>query len=795
MIHALQLIWATLLIVAVWWVPGAVLGVAAGLPRRSLPVTAPVIGVGFLALCVRWFPRFAIPWTLWSAALATLLAAAALLLARHAWAARRHGATRRAELDPAEVDHDEVGRAEVTPAEVTHKDGAANMPREVAADVHAEAGATTHRPAPGSRVVATRSGIRDHVRTTLRAAVRPPSRATLRDLAWYAAALAPAAIVGGSTWRQGTLNLQAINQDWDIAWHANMVRLVADSHLSAASIAKPFEYYTLAPADIPISPYPIAMHAILALVWPLTTINLPQFLNTYLLVMICLQLPISTMALTRTLTDRRVAVALAGAVSSWLVAFPYDLLWRGPLIPLFAALLFVGPVVWLVVHGVAPQLATAPERRAQRFARFRPVLDSVRYLGAAALGAVAIVSVQPAGALVVAVVLLPWYLLRLLPSGRPALRGTVLLAGLGVVAGALSWPVLRAFQGATGTAGTGINWAPDFGSLSEAFAHVLQLTHSKYSPTLLAILVVIGALTLLRASRLWYLPPLVGLAVLSAYTMGSTDRWVLDYSNLFYDDQFRIFGIYIMLALPLIGLACDALVDLVWRATQAARPALASTPRVERLSTRSVRWQPVAAATMAVVVTIAGLAGVAPMISAVTRLGYLYSLTGYTVSAGERDIMEGVADEVPKDGMILNDWCDGSVWLYALGGRMPMLRHFNQRPDADQALLLDHFAQLATRSDVRAAAARLGITHVYVGRGFVRNTDKRVAGLAALDDLPFLTKVSGNADAQLYRIDWDRVPGGQPARPPAGVQWERQPGVPGLWGVTPPSFVPADRVC
>ncbi|XAZ30383.1 DUF6541 family protein [Paenarthrobacter ureafaciens] len=171
------------------------------------------------------------------------------------------------------------------------------------------------------------------------------SGSTTSPGAWWIllAGLVAGGTVAAGSWTVGTEGLLGINQDWDIPWHANMIRLISVNHEWDPGIAGNFAYYDTSIPEAPIRSYPIAFHALLSLVWPFTGVSLPVFLNVFVLVMMAVQLPLSTMALTMVLTRRPIAVAAAGAVSGWFTVYPYDLLWRGPLIPFFAGMVLVGP--------------------------------------------------------------------------------------------------------------------------------------------------------------------------------------------------------------------------------------------------------------------------------------------------------------------------------------------------------------------------------------------------------------------------------------------------------------------
>ena len=605
-----------------------------------------------------------------------------------------------------------------------------------------------------------------------------PDEAGRPRLRWgtLLAGLVPGAVVGGYTWLVGTSGLRTINQDWDIPWHANMVRLIAESHQWDPHIAGHFAYYDTVLANAPVRSYPIALHALLALVWPSSGLAIPTFLNVFVLVLVTIQLPLSTMALAAVVTRRPVAVATAGALSTWLTLYPWDLLWRGPLIPYFAGMLAVGPFVLLA--------ALASGRR------------QWSVLPAIGLAAVAMIAVHPSLAFVAAPLLGSWLLAELVSKRQAALPSAAYLFAAAAVAAVLGLPVIREMIQEAGRVAT-VSWAPD-SSPAGALRNLLLLAHTQ-SPLVYAAPVLIGLAVvrlLLRPRTIWYLVPVAVYAALAGYTMASTGKPTL-FTAPFYDDQWRIVAAYVMLVVPLLGLGADV------AATALAR---AGTMLLQHRRVRSGSWwspsagrpagpRATVAAGVAVVLAVAAIS--LPEVGESTaRLRWTNKVSGGTLSAGSTALMSTISRWVPPSQTVLADPCQGSVWMYALGDRMPMIRHFEILPTERQELLLDHFRDLATDPAVRSAAAELGIGWVFVSNGRIRVADHPRPGLSRLSGLPFLTVVAKDADATLYRLDWSRVPGGTRQVTAAASRRVTEPGVPGTWQSTEPSpLAPGGKIC
>ncbi len=588
------------------------------------------------------------------------------------------------------------------------------------------------------------------------------------------AAVVLAGVVGGYTWLHGTAALQSINQDWDIPWHANMLRLIADSQQWSPHIAGNFAYYDTTIATAPIRSYPIAFHAILALVWPASGLTIPGFINLFTMVLVAIQLPLSTMALTAVLVKKPLAVAAAGAASTWLTVYPYDLLWRGPLIPFFAGTLMVGPFVLLATHYAQNR-------------RWHGVL-------AVGLAAVSVIAVHPSLAFVAAPVMLCWLASRFVHFRRRALGMTLFLLAAGGLGAILAVPIIREMlQEASRVAR--MTWPPDT-TPQGAIRNAIFLSHADsqpvYAATVLIAIAVVGLL--LRRRGRWYFLPVIGFGVLSIFTMGTNAKGVIRLAAApFYDDQWRIVAVYILLLIPLIGAGVYFLAFgayRLWRVAASRRAGAAEPGRrhAGNILAGNRALLPTTALGL-VILLVAGSVSSANIKTSYARLAWTNKVTGSTLNSGEINLMTHISRWVPENATVLNDACDGSVWMYALGGRMPMIRHFEVIPTQRQQLLLTSLPKLPTDPAVRAAAAELGIDWVFVGEGRIRAGDKPKPGLVNLGHLPFLQLVAREGNASLYKIDWAKLPGGAAQVAADAHDRVSEPGVPGIWKMTDPSTV------
>ncbi len=92
------------------------------------------------------------------------------------------------------------------------------------------------------------------------------------------------------------------------------------------------------------------------------------------------------------------------------------------------------------------------------------------------------------------------------------------------------------------------------------------------------------------------------------------------------------------------------------------------------------------------------------------------------MSAHEAEAMRVLGTLVPPGQRVLNDRGDGSAWMYAIAGVLPVAGHYNASQIGPDARLLSGSGstEYATDPEVRAAVDRIGAQYVMLDRGFVR---------------------------------------------------------------------------
>jgi len=394
-------------------------------------------------------------------------------------------------------------------------------------------------------------------------------------------------------------------------------------------------------------------------------------------------------------------------------AFPYDLVWRGPLLPYVTGVALV-PAFLLLVSALVRD----------------PGTGTVVLVG---LGGAALFGLQPATALFAAVFALlmlaqRWLGARRVPWGE--LRALSLAGALVLL---LSAPAIVGSVRA-GAGGGSVDWATE-GTGWQVVGRLLLLGHEGSGPQVwLAVLVAAGVVGLRTARPLWWWAAGTAVAVLLFVLAAASDEALAAaLTRPWWNDAWRLLGVAALGMAPLAAHGAWELARLLARRT--ARPAA------------------VAAVLAGVVVLTGGL--------------YTPGNTGRVASAYQSDrhldadevaAMAWLGRRVPPGEVVMNDPRDGSPFMAALEGIRPVFGH--QVPKATYATLgptrrtlLDRFHCLDSDPDVRSAIEQLGIRYVFLGSGYVRPHAHRAQGLVGLSDSPSLDLVYAHGGVRIYRID------------------------------------------
>ncbi len=538
-----------------------------------------------------------------------------------------------------------------------------------------------------------------------------------------AAALGGIVILGGSVIWAGVGHLSAIPQDWDAAFHANGIRWIADTGDSSLVGMAKVNWYD----DGVEVFYPNAYHLVAAVVFRITGADIPTILNAHTVLLPGMG-ALTIVALVHRFGGRAVLAVAAAGCSIAVTSF-YDMLWRGPLLPFVTGAVLMPLAAVLLVDVLDAQ----GRRRIGRGLLF----------GLALLGMIAL---NPATLFTAAVFVMPAMVQRWAGRPRLLLREPLIVLAAGAGAAVLALPqVLGSLGSASGE--PVYDWPAEM-TQSEAMGELLVLAHDGLHPQWwLALVVAIGLAAFPRLGSLrWTFAAGAAFGTMFVLSASSDELWVNTVTRPWWNDQWRLIGLCVV---PFALLAGHGLAELQSRVATGIRAfatkAGAGPPDLTRNATSIV-------ATGLVLTLFLVASGDLYLSRNVARMR-LAAPDGPVVTSLEVDAMRVLATMVPPGQRVMNDRGDGSAWMYAIGGVLPVAGHFNfSRVGTDADLLTAHFNRYPQDRTVRAAVARLDISYVMVGRGFVRTDWRRAPGLLGLEDAPWLQAVYRNRDAVIYRI-------------------------------------------
>lgn len=564
----------------------------------------------------------------------------------------------------------------------------------------------------------------------VRHAERPPAAPWSR---WANYAVAVCLVVGASVSLTTTLvgvgRMNAIPRGWDAGFHANGIRWILDTGDGGLTAMSKVNWY----GPVPEVSYPNAYHLVCAVVQKLSGGDIAAVLNAVTAITPGL-MGLGLIALVNRFGGR--AVLAGGAALLVAAAGPLvDMLWYG-LLPFALGVAMIPTAVILPVDVVEASCWRARMRAGLLLA----------------LAAASLLCVHP-GVLISAIlfagpaVVASWWRQR---TGAGV--GVLSLVAAGATAALLtSGQIVGSLSSA---AGPSVDW-PATLSQSEAIGQVLLFQHRAQFPQLwLAVALLLGLVGFRHLGKLRWAGfstlIFVGLFVVAA---SYDTTWSLAATRPWWNDQVRLIGIAVI-GLVLIG--AHGLAEVHRIALVAVRQAHRTTRRIgiAHLPSRAVA---------------AGL-GALLMMFFITASNGLYlarneakmrnsigegpdSNQGPTVTALEQRGYAVLHDLVPPGEKVMNDRRDGSLWMYALEGVRPVFGHFDAtNVSQDQVMLAFYLNQYDFNPQVRAAADRLDVGWVAVGRGFVTRDAVREPGLVELDRVGALKLVYANPDIKIYRL-------------------------------------------
>jgi hypothetical protein len=538
-----------------------------------------------------------------------------------------------------------------------------------------------------------------------------------------AALLAAIVVFGAGVIWAGIGRLSAVPQDWDAAFHANGIRYIADTGDSSLVGMGSVNWFE----DGVQVYYPNAYHLLAAIVLRLTGVDVPTVLNANTVLLPGIG-ALAIVALVHRFRGRALLAVAAAACATAVTSF-YDMLWRGPLLPFTAGAVLMPLAVVLLLdlldaHG--------------RLARLRTGLLF-------AIGLVGLICLNPAVLFSAILFVLPAVVQRWVQHPVRLLREPLMIVAAGLGAAVLALPQLL---GSLGSAdGDPFDWPAEM-SARRALFELVSLSHDGMLPEpplvttrpqwALTAAVLLGVIRIGALGRLrWILASGAIFGVLFLLAASSDEYWVNLLTRPWWNDRWRFIGLCVV---PIGLLAGHGLAEaqrwLAGRIAAGRRPA---------------RQPAMLAAGLVGALFLAASGGLYAGQN-ISRMS-LSAPDGPVVSGYEVEAMHVLGALVPPGQRVLNDRGDGSAWMYAIAGVLPVAGHYNaSRTGPDARVLAERFNQYPTDPQVRAAVARLGAHYVMVDRGFVRDEFRRERGYRWLEQVPWLTEVYRNRDAVIYRI-------------------------------------------
>ncbi|WP_103382004.1 DUF6541 family protein [Pseudonocardia dioxanivorans] len=530
-----------------------------------------------------------------------------------------------------------------------------------------------------------------------------------------------AAAVGAYAILRGIHRITTIPQDWDAVFHADGIRWIAqtgDAGLFGMSQINWYEGGAIF--------YPNAYHVVGSAVFSITSYDTPAILNSQT-VLLPGMAALTLAALVRRMGGTAVhAAATAAAVvaSSSL----YDMLWRGPLLP-FATGVVLTPVFVLL-------LAEFLDSRGVRARLGSGVTLS--------LGAAGLLCIHPAMLFGAVVFGLPYLVWRWARQPRRLHAEPLLVAGAAVAGLALSFQQIRGslYSAASFPA---VDW-PVVSSWRRAVFELATFGHAADTVQVwLTVLAVVGVVLYWRLGELrWLAAPIIAFGFLFVITASFDAPWVQAVTRPWWNDRFRLAGLFVVAAAPIVGHGLAQLSEAAaWLLRRLMRRFSDRTPPA------LLRALPAVAA-LIVFVAVSHVLYVGRNASKMSQ----NTGEGPAVSSGEVAAMAQLRHIVPPGVRVMNDRYDGSVWMYALDGVLPVAGHYDATNlgETDIGLLERSFDLYGTDPEVADAVRRLDVGYVMIGQGFLRADNVRAPGLVNLAGQPWLREVFRNPQAVIYQV-------------------------------------------
>jgi hypothetical protein len=526
----------------------------------------------------------------------------------------------------------------------------------------------------------------------------PPSIIGRRVRIAAAAGVAAGIVLGVATMSTSDQWIQGVPQFFDAPWHGYLIATIESRGLTAPWQLVPLDTYT----TTALTPYPYGLH-LLAAVSDITSAP--------------------NVALNSVKAVGSIFVAATGAAALAASVFGRRYL----AIAFLPIALMLLPAFQLRVAGLPPY-ALGITLMPVAIAFLLRLRDRTGISGIvlAAGSLAAIVVVQPAVLVLVVVAATPPLIAALFGSGRRQVLINTTLTMLLFLAVAAPW-IIQSLHSASSVLAV---IRPAIMDYRLALGAILTDVEGGFTiPWLLVGLSLLGViLSILGRLPRWLSFSWILAVALYVVAAAGPDRLRQVVSGPFFTDWYRIAPLATLLLATLAAGTLSVLVEVLHA-------------RVRWSTSYAVVAVSVAVAVVAVQVTLSDRSLLAP------RAG------GLIVVPGEVAAYRVIAPLVPRGSQVLNDWRDGSTWLYTLDGA-PVLNPWNATVQASQErhLLLGHFAEIGKWPKVDQALLNLNVRSVVVSQSRLSGKIKSIRIPA---NSPYVHLVRNFGDTQFYSVDLD----------------------------------------
>jgi len=569
---------------------------------------------------------------------------------------------------------------------------------------------------------------------------RPPVSRPEPD-GWRCAAgatvgVAGALVLGWLTAQRGFGRPDALSQTYDAVFHYNTVTRILESGNASSLGAGSLNVPSSATAF-----YPAAWHDVVSLVVLSGGAPLTVSTNMVAVVVAAVVWPLTCLVLVRQLTGRStVAAVITPLVSVGFIAFPWSLLSFGVLWPnlIGLALVPVGVAAVVAACGLSDNATLT-----------RPQAVAVGGITVIALGLShpnAVFTLVALGIVPAAWAFVGWLQTRV-RTGAWVSSAAVLVVVLVVAAAAADFLATSPLFASVRS----FDW-PAFESPSQAVGEVLlNATDSKDAAWSISFVVVLGVIAAVRSRHTrWLIPAHLISAGLYMFAASLETPLSALLTGFWYNDPYRLAAM-----VPLTGVPFAVLGLL-----SAGRWIAEHLPQRARDGAEPSRWRDVAAvaavaaATLVLIVASRGLyvRDHADFIAST----YSPPSDANLVNSDEQAFFARIAPLIPTDAVVAQNPWSGSALLWALDGRRVLFPVMSGQWTPDQLYLAQHLRDADRDSRACAAANRLGVDYLLVGRTDFWPTDARPAqypGLASPEPRSGFDLVASDNDGnQLFRL-------------------------------------------